>query len=234
MKTSVVITFLISLHLFVSGETRAQEAPDFLVPQNADYTKPEGMKRLLATFQPIYDFKPNEKIASIGAGQGVREIVFSLMADSLTFYLQDLDPRWIEPEKIATLARYVYKQAGQSTHMATFVPVRGGQDETRLPRHFFDKIIIENSLHEFSHQAELLQSIRQNLMPDGQVFVWEVLAKKAGRKHPDCRKLMFTNDSLVQLLEANGFEFVAKTAVPPSRWSGAVLQFRLAQHPLSE
>lgn len=228
--TTSVNRLILLLILLAATACKSQAKPiDFLVPQNADHAQLEGIGKLLAVYQPIYDFKPNEKIASIGAGHGVREIVFSLMADSLTIYLQDINPYWIEPEKLATMVRYVYKQAGRTNHQFTFIPVRGKQKETGLPKQFFDKIIVENSLHEFSCQPDMLQCIRENLKPNGQLFIWEALAKKPGKKHADCRKPMFTADSLIQLLTNNGFQFVDQTAIGPLRWNNAVFRFQVAE-----
>lgn len=224
------IRWLIFLYLLVFGNANAQDA-DWLVPGNKWYTESKNIEWLLATYQPIYNFRPKDKIASIGAGQGVREVVFSLMADSLSIYVQDINPHWLEPDKLAVLVRKVYNEANRAGCTTTFVPVRGGSKATKLPERFFDKIIIENSLHEFDFQDDMLKSIRVNLMPDGYLFIWEAMASNLHSIHSDCGKPMFTDTSLVKLLTENGFSFVDKTVIMPKRWNNVVYMFRLTGTP---
>ena len=190
------------------------------------YSQPDGINWLLQHYRPIYDFRPNETVASIGAGQAIREIVYSLMADSLTFYVQDINPFWLEPNRLAKTVRAIYTQAGRTECLATFVPVRGTEKETRLPKQFFNKIIVENSLHEFTYPNDVLQSIRTNLKTNGQLFIWEETAPKLNRKHSGCGKPMFTDESLLKLLDANGFHFIDKTVVDPPRGKDSVFRFQ--------
>ncbi|WP_460636176.1 methyltransferase domain-containing protein [Larkinella harenae] len=179
---------------------------------------------MVKRYREIYDFRANENIASVGAGSGVREVIYSLMTDSLTLYLQDLNPVCLQPETLSQTIRQVYETVGQVS-TARFIPIRGKEKETRLPEQFFDKIIVENSLHEFDHPNEMLASIRKNLKPNGQLFIWENISRKPGRKHQGCRKLLFTDESLTHLLNTNGFHFVAKTIVDPEFRNVIMYQF---------
>lgn len=194
---------------------------------NTWYSEPEGINWLLDSFRPIYDFRPGETIASIGAGQGVREVVFSLMADSLLVYVQDVNPYWLEPDQLSKTIRKIYDRAGRTTCTSRFIPIRGKEKETRLPEGFFDKIIVENSLHEFTYQPEMLRSIRANLKPNGVLLIWEETATKPDRKHKGCGMPMFMDDALIKLVEENGFRFETKTIVNPPKGRDAVFAFRL-------
>lgn len=230
ISENALTRWLIYLCLLAFSRVNAQNA-DWLVSGNKWYTEAKNIEWLLATYQSIYNFCPKEKIASIGAGQGVREVVFSLMADSLTIYVQDINPYWLEPNKLGILVREVYKEANRAECTTTFVPVRGSVKATKLPEQFFDKIIVENSLHEFDFQDDMLKSIRANLKPNGQLFIWEATANNLQSIHSDCGKPMFTNTSLVKLLTKNGFSFVDKIVIPPKRWNNVVYTFRLTDSP---
>ncbi|AQG78607.1 class I SAM-dependent methyltransferase [Spirosoma montaniterrae] len=212
----ILALFTISVHAQTTDENPAA---------TSWYSEPDGINWLLERYRPIYDFKPRETIASIGAGQGIREVVYSLMADSLTVYLQDVETYWLSPERLYKTLRTIYGKAGRSDCSATFKIIRGTDRDTGLPTQLFDKIIIENSLHEFDHQAIMLQSIRDNLKPGGTLFVWEEIATKPNRKHSGCRKPMFTDQSLRQLMAEHGFQFVDKTVVDPPRGSDVVYRF---------
>jgi SAM-dependent methyltransferase len=224
--------FLALFFSVISAEVNGQYS-DWENTPNTWYTQPEGINWLIAHYRPIYDLQPHQKLASIGAGQGIREIVYSLMADSLTFYLQDINPVWLEPDRLSKSVRSIYSQAGRTSCTTKFVPVRGREKETGLPNQFFDKILVENSLHEFTFQPEMLQSIRGNLKPGGQLFIWEQITSKPNRRHSGCGKPIFTDESLLKLVEANGFRFVDKTIVDPPRGKDAVFRFQLKELPTS-
>ncbi len=59
----------------------------------------------------------------------------------------------------------------------------------------------------------MLQSIRRNLKAGGTLFIWEAIATKPNRKHKGCRKPMFTDESLRQLLAENGFLFADRITI---------------------
>ncbi|GAB3920434.1 hypothetical protein [Larkinella terrae] len=190
------------------------------------FTKRDNIEWLLTGYKRIYDFHKQEKLASVGAGSGVREIIYSMMDDSISFYLQDINPVCLQPEDLALTIRQVYQIAGRVS-TATFIPIRGKEKETRLPERFFDKIIIENSLHEFTYPNEMLTSIRGNLKKEGYLFIWELIARRPGQKHKGCRKPLFTEESLLKLLDENGFSLTEKTVVDPHYQADRVYKFAL-------
>mgnify|MGYP002777653387 CR=1 FL=1 len=166
---------------------------------------PSAIESLLTSFQPIYDFQKGEVIASIGAYDGEREIIFSMMADSLTFYLQDINPIMLEPEQVAVRAEFWYNQANLTDRNVVFNSVRGREKDTRLPERFFDKILIENSLHEFTYPKEMLLSVARNLKPGGRVFIGEIMVGWRGQRHEGCLKRLYTEKQLLKLLDETGF-----------------------------
>ena len=177
-------------------------------------------------YQSIYSFQRNEVIASVGAGSGSKEVIYSMMADSITFYLQDINPTCLTPENLTATVSRLY-DAGGRICTAKFISVIGTEKETRLPRQFFDKIIIENTLHELTHPNDLLTSVRTNLKPDGYLYIEDVIAKRSGQKHRGCGKPLYTEDALVQLLSVNGFRLLAVTVVSPRIEADKVYKFAL-------
>jgi predicted methyltransferase len=155
----------------------------------------------------IYQFKPFETIASIGASSGVWEIWFASQVDNLTFYLQDIDPLNCNQEEIDYGVKY-YEKLLNKKIIGSFIPVIGNQNETNLPANLFDKILIINSLHEFLFVDKILQDVKKCLKPSGVLFIEEQLAKTSGEIHEGCGKRLFTKKVLVNCLERNGFEVV--------------------------
>jgi ubiquinone/menaquinone biosynthesis C-methylase UbiE len=154
-----------------------------------------------------YQFKPFETIASIGASSGVWEIWFASQVDNLTFYLQDIDPLNCNQEEIDYGVKY-YEKLLQQKIIGTFIPVIGNQNQTNLPYKIFDKILIINSLHEFSLIDKILQDVKKCLKPSGVLFIEEQLTKASGEIHEGCGRRLFTQKELVDCLEENRFKMV--------------------------
>jgi ubiquinone/menaquinone biosynthesis C-methylase UbiE len=155
----------------------------------------------------IYDFKENETIASVGASSGVWEIWFASQVDNLTFYIQDIDEQNCNQEEIDYGVQY-YERLLKKTIKGKFIPIIGTPKTTNLPQNIFDKVLIINSLHEFSHPALILQDILAILKTDGILFIEEVIAISSGEIHEGCGKRLFTKDELSELLMQIGFEVI--------------------------
>ena len=215
---------LFPLFLLISPFSQAQFEGNECLDKH--YAKKETIDWMLKNYRGFYNFQKTETIASVGAGSGVREIIYSMMADSLTIHLQDIDPVCLQPERLSLTIRQLY-QIGGRTCSAFFIPVRGSEQETGLPSRFFDKIIIENSLHEFTHSNEMLVSIRGNLKKNGYLFIGELIARRKGQKHQGCHRPLFTEEALLQLMDLNGFRFVEKTVLDPNYPHDRVYRFAL-------
>lgn len=192
------------------------------------FSNKEYIEWMIKRYREIYNFQKHENIASVGAGSGVREVIYSMMADSLTIYVQDLNPVCLQPEDLSLTIRQLYQFMGRRC-TAQFYPVRGKEQDTQLQLRFFDKIIVENSLHEFTFPNEMLTSIRRNLKPGGTLFIWEYIARKPGKKHSGCRMPLFTDESLRQLLEGNGFQFMETIVVNSRNRDELLYKFSLNQ-----
>ena len=186
----------------------------------------EKQEETLKGYQPIYDFRKGDTLASVGAGSGSKEVIYSMMADSLVFYLQDINPTCLTPEIVRSTVGQLYNAAGR-TSTATFVSVIGTEKETRLPGQLFDKIIIENTLHELTYPNDLLRSVRANLKSGGYLFIEDIVAKRPGQKHRGCGKPLYTEEALVQLLNANGFRLLESTVVFPNNAVDKIYKFAL-------
>ena len=153
----------------------------------------------------IYNFQPNETIASIGASSGVWEIWFASQVEGLTFYLQDIDPLNCNKEEIDYGVKY-YEKLLQKSISGKFIPIIGTQSQTNLPQNTFDKVLIINSLHEFEMPELILQDIHRILKPNGQLFIEEQITKFSGEIHEGCGKRLFTESELINFLKENNFK----------------------------
>ena len=86
--------------------------------------------------------------------------------------------------------------------------VLGDERSTQLPENIFDKIIIINSFHEFTFQAEMIADIKKKLKPDGILYIDEALPKRQGQLHGICKKPMLTHEEMIAVLAKSGFEYI--------------------------
>ena len=155
----------------------------------------------------IYNFQPNETIASIGASSGVWEIWFASQVEDLTFYLQDIDVQNCNQAEINEGIRYFEKLVGKK-NTGKFIPIIGTPSATNLPKNTFDKVLIINSLHEFETPEIILCDIQKILKSNGKLFIEEQTAKFSGEIHEGCGKRLFTENELVNILSNCGFQVI--------------------------
>lgn len=170
----------------------------------------ETMAHLHKIKQPeldFFQFRPGQTIASIGAGCGHWEAAYAAATDSITFYLEDIDTATLNKRHADFAWNYYAKLRG--TPMTSFYKLAVGDERsTSLPENTFDKILIINSFHEFTYQAEMLEDIKKKLNAGGILYIDEALPKRPGQLHGICNKPMLTTEETIALFKQNGFEFV--------------------------
>lgn len=155
-----------------------------------------------------YQFQPEDIIASIGASAGVWEMAFASQFPNfnLTFYLEDIDPNNCNTEEVDYGIKYYEKLLDKPLN-GTFIPVIGTEISTNLQELFFDKVLIINSLHEFSEPEAMLMDIYRILKKDGLLFIEEPITQVSGTLHEGCQKRLFTELELIDLVEKQDFVF---------------------------
>ena len=148
---------------------------------------------MLDSYRHLYDFKPKDRIASVGAGGGSKEVVYSMMVDNLVFYLQDIDSTCLTEPKLRLTVTQLYDVSGQ-TCSAKFFPVMGTREDTKLPGSL-DKVIMENTMHELAYPEKTLSGIRKSLKPNGFLFIEDFIAEKPCQKHRGCKKVLYTEEA---------------------------------------
>ena len=188
-------------------------------------TRESNQALTLDRYRVLYDFKSKERIASVGAGGGSKEIVYSMMADSLVFFLQDIDSTCLTASKIGSTSSQLYRVSDR-TCTAEFIGVVGTEEDVKLPGGL-DKVIMENTLHELTYPEKTIGGIRRSLKPDGFLFIQDFIASKPGQKHRGCKKRLYTEDELISLLNKVGFDLVESSYVYPSNKEDRLYKFQL-------
>jgi len=156
--------------------------------------------RLLAE---VAAFRPGEVVADIGTADGWFLAVLSAYTDSLTFYLEDIDTtNW--NRAAFDSAVHFFAQKNQHTTSHKFHYVQGTERSTGLPHGAFDKVLIINTYHHFSHRDDMLADVVAMLKPGGRIIILEALARKPGDIHHACRKNIFSEEEIIEHMSSKG------------------------------
>ncbi|MDX2304771.1 MAG: methyltransferase domain-containing protein [Microscillaceae bacterium] len=155
----------------------------------------------------VYDFRPHEVVASIGASSGWFEIASSVFTDSLTFYIQDIERECINVQKVKKLEKF-YTRVRRKPMTNRFIPVLGNETQLCLSENTCDKVLLRLSFHEFSHPDDLMQNIKAILKEGGILYITENIAAYTGEPDKGCGYPLWELKSLIAKIESYGFVFL--------------------------
>jgi ubiquinone/menaquinone biosynthesis C-methylase UbiE len=151
--------------------------------------------------------EPNQKIASIGCGGGLWEVMLGFEIDNLEIHLQDIDANLLNETELKNTIEYFEKQYKKPVE-STFAITIGDNKNSNLTSNYFDKVLLINSLHEFEYQAIILNECFRILKPNGQLIIEEQLAQYAGELHDGCGKRLFLEAELIEAIKKTGFHMI--------------------------
>lgn len=170
------------LFIFLAGFQPAKtDKPDYPPFTFKHYHDIANYFNSLEEVRNFFDFKKHETVVDIGAGDGRYEAIFSLFADSVSFWAEDIDSKSLTQER---MNRYV-KQYGRMRKTAqtnTFQTWIGGERSTNLRDGTFDKAIMMTTFHEFTYADEMIEDIKRILKPGGKVYVLDTKCLAKGHK----------------------------------------------------
>ena len=168
------------------------------------YRSMEDLYRQKQVELDFYQFRPGQRVASIGAQCSHWEAMYAAAADSIHFYLQDIDTSFFNQRQSA-FAWHYYDSLRGKPMTSTYQMLLGNEHSTGLPEQFFDKIMIINSFHEFTDKAGMLVDLSRKLKKDGILYIDEAVPRKSGQKHGVCKLPMLMPEEMIELLQLNGY-----------------------------
>ncbi len=179
-------------------------------------TRPYNYKHFPDDFQSIQheyenyyhltDCQPGETIASIGAGNGLKEIQISYFVEDITWYLQEIDSSRLY-DFYDVLAHHE-NIAGKPS--ATFNLVVGTEQNTKLPKATFDRILMINVFHEIDARKDIMMEVHQLLKENAELVIMERIGKTAGEIHGDCKYPKLIEAELLKEMEGYGYQLSDK------------------------
>ena len=132
--------------------------------------KDEVLNHLRDKCVDTISFKKGDVVADIGSGNGSVVIMLSMFHDSITFYIQDIDPLVCNQEKINSLIGY-YEGLNEESFTSRFFIATGSDTETNLPDNTFDKILMLWTYQYFKDPQAIMTDIKQKLKDDGIMYI---------------------------------------------------------------
>jgi SAM-dependent methyltransferase len=161
----------------------------------------DTLEKWAASDQAFLQLRPGEIVADIGTYDGYYPVLYSVLADSVTFYLNDIDTDGFV--FLDSIREVCTKIAGGET-ACRFIITLGDSVSSGLPAKTFDKVLVRDALHHFKHREEMLNNLRSLLKPGGKLLVFEPLRIPGAVNQNLCPGAM-TRDELLQLMSRNGF-----------------------------
>ena len=159
------------------------------------------IQRDYESYYHLGDCQRGETIASIGAGNGTKEIQISCFVKDINWYLQEIDStRLYQFEEVLA---YHENLIGLSIS-SDFNLVLGTESSTGLPHEVFDRVLMLNVFHEIELREGIMTEIHQLLNKDGVLVIMERMGDKVGeitgivsilnlRRRAFCRKWTATD-----------------------------------------
>ena len=149
----------------------------------------EGVSTLIKNMK----IKINETIADIGAGSGYHVFKMAPLAKNGLVYAVDIQPEMLE----------AIERKKRSKRVSNVETVLGSEKSINLPKNSIDKILLVDVYHEFSYPAEMVESIKNALKSNGQLFLIEYRGEDSSVPIKKIHKM--TVKQSIKEMEAAGF-----------------------------
>lgn len=155
----------------------------------------------------FFDIKEGDNIADIGSKSMTFVGILSVFTPKANFYCEDIDSECTTTEQAQKVLNYYSKIKGEPIK-SSITPIIGTETSTTLATAFFDKVIIDNSLHEFSEKVLMMKDIRKILKKNGFLYLRESLGRTNGELHMGCEQALFDEAHLVEFITQQGFKLI--------------------------
>ena len=139
------------------------------------------------------EIKTDDTIADIGAGSGYHVFRMAPLAENGLVYAVDIQPEMLEAIELKK----------RSKRVSNVETVLGSEKSINLPKNSLDKILLVDVYHEFSYPAEMVESIKNALKSNGQLFLIEYRGEDLSVPIKKIHKM--TEKQSIKEMEAAGF-----------------------------
>ncbi len=145
-----------------------------------------------------------DTLADIGAGMGYTIVRIAHYMPGVIFYEEDI--------KKGVLKKFIYeyenKKSCANVDVNNFRFFVGDKQSTKFPDHFFKKIFIAISVHEFEFREAMMNDVKRIMQNDGKLFIVETFYKTPAAKQRHCDRAFMLKPEFFKLMDDTGFELV--------------------------
>lgn len=127
--------------------------------ERSEREKEEDVSRLIKNM----GININDFIADVGAGSGYHSFKMAPLAEKGLIYAVDIQTEMLD----------AIEKKKRSTKILNIETILGSEKSINLPKNSVDKILMVDVYHEFSYPIEMIESIKNALKPEGQLFLIE-------------------------------------------------------------
>jgi ubiquinone/menaquinone biosynthesis C-methylase UbiE len=160
--------------------------------ERSDREKEEAPSKAIS----LLDLSPGTVIADIGAGSGYYSFRIAPLVPKGKVIAVDIQQEMLD---------YLKKEAA-ARGITNVEPHLGTIESINLPPNSIDAVLFVDAYHEFSHPAEMLQSIRSALKPGGIIYLLEYRAEDRNVPIKPLHKMSAAQ--AIKEFETLGFTFV--------------------------
>lgn len=154
----------------------------------------------------VAGYQAGDTVAFVGASNGYRAGMLSVITDSLHIVLEDIDSLCLNATELVKVRRFYEGVRGEPL-TNTFELVLGNEHATLLPRRAFDKVTVTASFHHFSAPEAMLADLKGSLKTNGRLYIIENTVEVTGeRRKRYCEHPLKSEVDLRKQFEAAGFE----------------------------
>ena len=158
--------------------------------ERSEREKEEDVSRLIKNM----GININDIIADVGAGSGYHAFKMAPLAEKGLIYAVDIQPEMLD----------VIEKKKRSTKILNIETILGSEKSINLPKNSVDKILMIDVYHEFSYPIEMIESIKNALKPEGQLFLIEYRGEDSAVPIKKIHKM--TEKQSVLEMEADGLK----------------------------
>ncbi len=174
---------------------------------NFNFKNSTDAKNRFSRAVAFYQFQKHETIVSIGAEDCENEIIYGLMSDSVNFILENISAKVLSATQLNESKEF-YEEKFHQKNNCSYSIQYGNDTSTLLPSHSVDKVIIENTFHEFSKPLQMLNEIHRILKPNGKAYLYEIIGTTKYSIHKHCRKHLYSKEELNSICNNVNFKIV--------------------------
>ena len=164
----------------------------------------KGKKKKIEVVLQAADFRPNDVIVDIGSGEGWFDVALGIHADSLHFYLEDIDSSFIKSGKLQE-AITSFSKFRTAPMTCTYVQNVGSNKSTNLPGGHFDKVLLIDTFHHLNFRDEMIAEMQRIMKESGKLVLFEAVARKRGEIFKSCHSVIYEREEIINAFTKNGF-----------------------------